>query len=174
MGRLIYLLPLIGFLAVAGYFVVGLGHDPSVLPSALLDKPAPAFALPPLLDGKPGLARTDLGGKPMVVNFFASWCVPCREEAGSLAAMAKSGVPLVGIDYKDRPQDGRMFLAELGDPYARIGADQDGRVAIDFGVYGVPETFVIDGTGRIRYRLPGVVTPEIAERTIKPLLQSLK
>lgn len=172
--RLLFLLPVAAFVALAVTFALGLGHDPTMLKSAMIDKPAPAFALEPVMTDRPGLARADLGGKPMLVNFFASWCVPCREEHAELDQLAHAGVPLVGIDYKDRAEDGRTFLKELGDPYARIGADRDGRVAIDFGVYGVPETFVVDGSGRIRYRYPGAVTPEVAERTLKPLLKSLQ
>ncbi len=173
MKRLLYLLPLALFLALLGYFAVGLQRDPHILPSAMIDKSAPEFALPPLLDGKPGIARADLDG-PLLVNFFASWCVPCRVEHPVLGRLAGAGVELLGIAWKDKPEDARAWLAELGDPYRRLAVDRDGRVGIDFGVYGVPETYVIDRTGKIRYREAGPITPEDLKDKILPLLAELK
>ena len=174
-------LPALGFLLLVGFFATTLirqeffGEDPSTLPSAMIDKPAPDFALAPLLDGKPGLARADLGGKPALVNFFASWCGPCRIEHGTLAGFAASGrVPVLGIAYKDKPEDSKRFLAELGDPYQRIGVDLDGRTAIDFGVYGVPETYLVDAQGAIRYRHVGPLTPEALQSEILPRLAALE
>ena len=173
MSRLLYLLPLLLFLALIGYFIAGLRRDPHILPSAMIDKPAPDFTLPALVADKPGIARTDLDG-PLLVNFFASWCVPCRAEHPMLGVLAKEGVPLLGIAWKDKPEDARAWLAELGDPYRRLAIDRDGRVGIDFGVYGVPETYVIDRTGKIRYRQAGPITPEDMKEKIAPLLAALK
>ena len=125
------------FAVLAGYFALGLRGDPSVLPSALIDKPAPEFSLPALGEG-PGLARADLAGGVTLVNFFASWCAPCRVEHPLLMRLKQEGrVALYGIDYKDKPEEARRLLAQLGDPYRHIGVDRDGRTAIDFGVYGV-------------------------------------
>jgi cytochrome c biogenesis protein CcmG/thiol:disulfide interchange protein DsbE len=172
-SRVLYLLPLLLFMALIGYFIAGLQRDPHILPSAMIDKPAPDFALPALVADKPGIARTDLDG-PLLVNFFASWCVPCRAEHPMLGVLAKQGVPLLGIAWKDKPEDARAWLAELGDPYRRLAIDRDGRVGIDFGVYGVPETYVIDRTGKIRYRQAGPITPEDMKEKIAPLLAALK
>jgi cytochrome c biogenesis protein CcmG, thiol:disulfide interchange protein DsbE len=179
--RLMAFLPVAVFLLLVGFCVVVLvreefyGHNPSELPSAMIDKPAPDFNLPALLDDKPGLARADLGGKPVLVNFFASWCVPCIQEHATLSGFAASGrVPVLGIAYKDKPENSKRFLAELGNPYQRIGVDVDGRTAIDFGVYGVPETYLIDAAGQIRYRLWGPLTPEALEQEILPRLAALQ
>ena len=170
--RWVFLAPLALFAVVAGYLAVGLTRDPGTLPSALLDKPAPAFALPPLLDGKPGLASSDLKGAPVLVNVWASWCVPCRAEHPVLTRLARE-VPVFGLNYKDKADDARRFLVELGDPYQRIGTDLSGRTAIDWGVYGVPETFVVDAEGRIRHRHVGPLTDKVVTETIRPLLKSL-
>lgn len=170
--RWVFLAPLAVFVVVAGYFAVGLTRDPGTLPSALLDKPAPVFELPALVDGKPGLATADLKGAPAIVNVWASWCVPCRAEHPVLTRLARE-VPVYGLNYKDNADDAKRFLAELGDPYRRIGTDASGRVAIDWGVYGVPETFVVDGDGRIRHRHVGALTDKVVADTIRPLLKSL-
>jgi cytochrome c biogenesis protein CcmG/thiol:disulfide interchange protein DsbE len=173
MRRLVYLLPLGLFALVAVYFAAGLGRDPSLLPSALIDKPVPQFDLPGL-GGKPGLARADVTGKVALVNFFASWCAPCRTEQPLLMRLAEEGkVALYGIDYKDKPEDAERLLYQLGNPYRRIGVDRDGRIAIDFGVYGVPETYVIDRAGRIRYRQVGPITEEDWQKKLWPLLKQL-
>jgi cytochrome c biogenesis protein CcmG/thiol:disulfide interchange protein DsbE len=171
--RLLYLLPALLFLALAAAFWRGIGRDPSMLPSALLGKPVPSFALPPLLAEKPGLATADLKGGPVLVNVFASWCVPCRAEHPLLMRLASEGVVLYGIDYKDKRDDARQWLGELGDPYARLGADEGGKVAIDWGVYGVPETFVVDGAGTIRYKQVGPLSAAIIEDSILPLMKRL-
>jgi cytochrome c biogenesis protein CcmG/thiol:disulfide interchange protein DsbE len=171
------LLPLGGFLVLVGFFGISLfqGHDPSALPSVMIDKPAPEFDLPALLPDKPSLARADLGGKPVIVNFFASWCQPCRIEHPIWAGLAAANdVPIYGIDFEDKPEDAQRFLAQLGDPYARIGTDRSGRTGIDFGVYGVPETYLIDAAGRIRFRYAGPVTPEVLQREILPRLEALR
>ena len=173
MRRLPYLLPVLLFIAVAGYFAVGLTRDPQTLPSAMIDKPVPAFALPPAIEGVPGLSDADLKGQVALVNIFASWCAPCRIEHPLLTGLAREGVTIFGINQKDKPQAVARFLAELGNPYARIGADTDGRVSIDWGVYGVPETYVIDRDGHIRYRHVGVLTAKDVEQTIRPLLREL-
>jgi cytochrome c biogenesis protein CcmG/thiol:disulfide interchange protein DsbE len=170
---LLFVLPVLVFLGLAAAFFIGLGRDPAVVPSALIDKPVPGFDLPPLLDTKPGLASGDLRGKVKLVNVFASWCVPCRAEHPQLMRMAKDGVELYGINYKDEPDAAKQWLASLGDPFLRIGADHSGRVAIDWGVYGVPETFLIDANGTIRYKHVGPITPEALNDSILPVLRSL-
>jgi cytochrome c biogenesis protein CcmG/thiol:disulfide interchange protein DsbE len=172
----LFLVPLALFLLVGVFLAIGLTRDPSTLPSALVGKPAPEFALPPLpgRDGEGGLSRADLGGEPMLVNVFASWCVPCRIEHPMLNRLAEQGVTIHAINYKDRPEDAKAWLAELGDPFRRVGSDRDGRVAIEWGVYGVPETFVIDKDGRIAYRHVGPLQARDLERTILPLIEKLK
>jgi cytochrome c biogenesis protein CcmG/thiol:disulfide interchange protein DsbE len=157
-------LPAILFFALALLFWRGLFGDPSVVPSALIGKPAPEFKLP-AIEGLnlPGLARSDLGqGKVTVVNVWASWCAPCRIEHPVLLELSKrTDIQLVGIDNKDDPENARRFLGTLGNPYAAIGSDADGRATIDWGTYGVPETFIIDGHGIIRYKLIGGLTAEL-------------
>jgi cytochrome c biogenesis protein CcmG/thiol:disulfide interchange protein DsbE len=155
------------------FFFAGLGHDPSLVPSALIDKPAPSFKLPALLDGKPGLSSADLKGKVTLVNVFASWCVPCKEEHPLLMGLAKDGVVLYGIDYKDKPEAARQLLAAMGNPYDRVGADSDGSTGIDWGVYGVPETYVVDSTGTIRYKQVGPLNREVIDNAILPLVRRL-
>lgn len=167
--KLIVALPLILFVALAAVFFMRLGAgDPSKLPSAMLGKEVPEFVLPPVegllgTDGKPaaGLASADLKGRVTVVNVWASWCVPCRTEHPQLGELAKdSRIRLVGINYKDEPENARRFLGALGNPYAAVGADPKGRAAIDWGVYGVPETFIIGKDGRIAYKHVGPIYPE--------------
>ena len=169
--RLAFLLPAALFAVLLVVFAVGLRHDPHLLPSALIDRPAPDFALPSLDEGAEGLSREDLGGRVTLVNFFASWCVPCREEHAQLMALSRRpGVTLEGVAYKDKPEDARRFLAGLGNPFRRIGVDRNGTTAIDFGVYGVPETYVVDSSGHIRYRQVGPLTAEDVTGKILPLL----
>jgi cytochrome c biogenesis protein CcmG, thiol:disulfide interchange protein DsbE len=175
MKRAFYLLPLLVFLVIVTYFSVSLrpGHDTHELPSAMVEKPAPAFDLAGLGDGQP-LALTALKGQPFVINFFASWCVPCRIEHPLLMRLAQQNhLPLYGIAYKDKPEDAARLLATYGDPYRQIGMDGDGRTGLDFGVYGVPETYVIDGTGRIRQRFVGPLTADKVEQQLLPLLKQL-
>ncbi|BBK33921.1 cytochrome c biogenesis protein CcmG/thiol:disulfide interchange protein DsbE [Stella humosa] len=161
MRRLLYIVPALVFALIAAYLLAGLGLDPKTLPSAMIDKPAPAFDLPALADVAPALKTADLGGEVALVNVFASWCVPCRAEHPILMRLAaEKGVPIYGINQKDKPDDARRFLAQLGNPYRRIGVDADGRASIEWGVYGVPETFVIDRAGRIRYRHVGAFGPQ--------------
>lgn len=172
---LLFMLPVALFALVGVFLAIGLTRDPSTLPSALVGKPAPNFALPPL-QGRDthGLARADLGGQPMLVNVFASWCVPCRIEHPVIARLAERGVVIHGINYKDRPEAATAWLQELGDPFQHVGADRDGRVGIDWGVYGVPETFVLDRDGNIAYRHVGPLQPRDVEETILPLLERLR
>jgi cytochrome c biogenesis protein CcmG/thiol:disulfide interchange protein DsbE len=175
MRRLIYLLPALLFLVLAGYFAWALrpGYDPQELPSAMIGKEAPAFDLA-ALQGDTKLSRNGLQGQPVVVNFFASWCVPCRIEHPLLMRLSREDhVPLYGIAYKDKPEDSAKLLAQMGDPYRRIGLDRDGRTGLDFGVYGVPETYVIDKTGTIRKRFVGPLTAEQIDQELLPLLKRL-
>lgn len=173
--RFVYLFPLGAFAVIAASFAVTLGRDPSKLPSALIGKPAPEFALPPVKGRTLGLSTADLKGGVSLVNVFASWCVACREEHPLLMALKRSdGVPIHGLNYKDRPQDAAKWLDTMGDPYARTGADIDGRVGIDWGVYGVPETFVVDRDGIIAHKHIGAVTEEALRETILPLVKRLQ
>ncbi len=172
--RLLFLIPVVAFAALVAVFAIGLGHDPTVLKSAMIDKPAPDFTLGPVLADRPGLTRKDLGGKPVLVNFFASWCAPCRVEHATLNGLAASGIPLYGIAYKDQLGNAQRFLGDLGDPYQKIGLDLDGRTAIDFGVYGVPETYILDKDGRIRYRYAGALTDDVLKDEIMPRLAALE
>jgi cytochrome c biogenesis protein CcmG/thiol:disulfide interchange protein DsbE len=179
MKRVLYLVPLVLFLALAGYFTASLlsGRDPHELPSALIDKPAPSFDLPPLQGGPDpaNLASSGLQGKVLVVNFFASWCVPCRIEHPMLMRLATDDkIAIYGIAYKDRPEAAQKLLAETGNPYVRIGLDLSGRTGMDFGVYGVPETYVIDKTGHIRKRFVGPLSPELVQRELLPLVRALE
>jgi cytochrome c biogenesis protein CcmG, thiol:disulfide interchange protein DsbE len=172
--KLVFLVPVALFAALLVAFAIGLRHDPHLLPSALIDRPAPDFALPGLYGSAGGLTRKDLDGRVTLVNFFASWCIPCREEHPQLMVLARQpGVTLDGIAYKDKPEDSRRFFDRLGNPFGRIGVDRDGTTAIDFGVYGVPETYVIDGSGQIRYRHVGPLTPEDVKEKILPLIEQL-
>jgi cytochrome c biogenesis protein CcmG/thiol:disulfide interchange protein DsbE len=172
--KLVFLLPAGLFAVLLAAFALGLGHDPHLLPSALIDRPAPDFALPGLYDGSGGLTRKQLEGRVTLVNFFASWCAPCREEHAELMALAhQSGITLNGIAFKDKPQDARRFLDRFGDPYARIGVDREGATGIDFGVYGVPETYVVDGGGRIRYRHVGPLTAEAVKNQLFPVIERI-
>lgn len=169
------LLPVGIFLALLVMLGWGLGRDPSVLPSVLIGKPVPEFTLPPVQGRTLGLSSADLKGEVSLVNVFASWCVACRQEHPVFMGLRRiNAVPIHGINYKDRPQDAEKWLNTMGDPYTRTGADLDGRVAIDWGVYGVPETFVIDAEGRIAFRQVGAVTPEIYREKIGPLIEKLR
>ncbi|WP_416899387.1 MAG: DsbE family thiol:disulfide interchange protein [Minwuia sp.] len=167
----------VGVFAVIGFFLYqGLSLNPQSIPSVLIDKPAPEFELPPLPGkGSEGFARSDLTGEPKLVNVFASWCVACRVEHPLLMEMQKQGVvPIYGLNYKDAPAEAVGWLNRFGDPYDRIGMDRNGRVGIDFGVYGVPETFVIDGNGTIVHKVIGPITPQILKDELMPLLAELR
>ena len=171
--RLIYLLPAALFVLLAAGFYVGLGIDTNVLPSPLIDQPAPQFTLPPLADGQKGFGTADLQGHVSLVNTFASWCAPCRVEHPVLNALARTKrVAIYGINYKDKKDAALAWIGELGNPYTRIGAD-DGRVGIDWGVYGVPETFIVDPSGHIRYKHVGPLTEADIAQTVLPLVARL-
>ncbi len=176
--KLIYFLPIVIFLIVGGYFLWGLKADrnPSDIPSVMIDKEVPVFDLA-RLDGSGviGFDNADLKtGTVTLVNAFASWCLPCLAEHPILTELAKrNGIRLYGINYKDRPDDAARWLREHGNPYARIGADTSGRVSIDWGVYGVPETYIVDGEGRIRYRHIGPLDQAATDEIILPLIEKL-
>jgi cytochrome c biogenesis protein CcmG/thiol:disulfide interchange protein DsbE len=177
--RLIVSIPLVAFLALAALFMLRLGAgDPSRIPSALIGHPAPATNLPPLpgleRDGKPvpGLDSADLKGEVTVLNVWASWCVPCRDEAPLLLALAADRrFRVVGINYKDQPDNARRFLGRYGNPFVANGTDGTGRAAIEWGVYGVPETFVVGRDGRIAYKLIGPITADNLDQALKPAIE---
>jgi cytochrome c biogenesis protein CcmG/thiol:disulfide interchange protein DsbE len=169
-----FLVPLAIFVVLAGFLAAGLSRDPHLVPSPLVDRPAPAFTLP-RLDQSATFSPAEMQGRVWVLNVWASWCGACRQEHPLLTDLARSGVaPLVGLDYKDTGPDARRWLAEHGDPYLLTAVDADGRVGIDYGVYGVPETYVIDRAGTIRYKHIGPVTPVILQAKILPLIQELQ
>lgn len=179
--RLLYLAPLAVFaiIAAAAAFYLQSGQDPRVLPSALIDKPAPVFSAPGLEhDGRTvrqGVESASFGGRVTVLNFFASWCTPCLVEHPQITALSKApGVTLVGINYKDKPADAANWLARHGNPYARIGVDPAGEIAPEFGLYGVPETFLIDRAGRIRLKQVGPITAQVLKEKILPAIEALK
>ena len=173
--RLSFVLPVVAFVGIAIAFGVGLTLRPQDIPSALIGKPVPQFDLPPVEGRSLGLSSEDLRGEVSLVNVFASWCPECRVEHPILMALAKSGVvPVHGLNYKDRPDDARRWLDELGDPYTRTGADLDGRVAIEWGVYGVPETFVVNRDGEIEYKRIGALNPEVLRDEVLPLIERLR
>lgn len=173
--RLLLALPAVGFAGLAAVFAWSVSRDPSQLPSALIGKTVPAFDLPPVEGRTLGLASKDLYGEVSLVNVFASWCVACRAEHPLFMRLAeRRTVPIHGLNYKDRPQDAAQWLNTLGDPYIRTGADRDGRVAIDWGVYGVPETFVVGADGRIAHKHIGPVTEQALRETILPLVERLR
>jgi len=169
-----YILPLGVFVALVLLLGVGLSLNPREVPSPLIGKPAPAFQLPQLHQPEKSLSSRELQGKVWVLNVWASWCVACREEHPVLADLARSGIaPIFGLNYKDRRDDAVAWLKRFGDPYQLSLFDPDGRVGIDYGVYGVPETYVIDRQGVIRYKRIGPVTPEIVKQKIVPLITEL-
>lgn len=170
---LAYVTILLAFLALVVILAIGLTLDPRKVPSPLIGKPVPVFSLPPVLGRTLGLSDGNLKGQVSVVNVFASWCIPCRQEHPLIQRLARE-VPVHGLNYKDQPDDAARWLDELGDPYTRTGADLNGRVAIDWGVYGVPETFVIDRDGRIAYKHIGPVTPQVMDEKIMPLIEQLR
>lgn len=180
--RWIVALPLIVFAGVAALFLFRLGAgDPSRLPSALIGQPAPATPLPPVAGLErdsvpvPGLDPTALNGTVTLVNVWASWCVPCHDEAPLLMQLAEDPqLRVVGINYKDQPENARRFLGRYGNPFAAVGADASGRASIEWGVYGVPETFLIDRQGRIAFKLVGPITNESLARTLKPEIAKLR
>lgn len=173
--KLFVLLPLAVFLALAGVFLMQLysGRDISAIPSALIGSPAPATDLPPLESlGLPGLDSNDFIGKVTLVNVFASWCGPCREEHPVLMALAQDKrFGISALNYKDRPEDARRFLVDLGNPFGALGVDEKGRTAIDWGVYGVPETFLVGKDGTILYKHVGPLTPGAVKDKLLPEIE---
>jgi cytochrome c biogenesis protein CcmG/thiol:disulfide interchange protein DsbE len=168
-------LPLAVFAVIVAFLFVGLYRDPREVPSPLIGKPAPAFSLTELHKPDQRLTTADMRGQVWLLNVWASWCVSCREEHPLLVALAKANVvPVIGLAYKDNPADGIKWLAANGDPYRTSIVDRDGRVGIDFGVYGVPETFVIDKAGIIRYKQIGPLTSDALDGTILPLVRKLQ
>ncbi|MBN9563487.1 MAG: DsbE family thiol:disulfide interchange protein [Alphaproteobacteria bacterium] len=173
--RLLLLVPFVGVLAFGIAFYFMLGRNPHLVPSVLIGRPVPQFNLPPVQGRHVGLSSADLRGDVSLVNVFASWCVACRAEHPLLVQLQQSGIVTVdGLDYKDPPDDAAKWLDTMGDPYTRTGADISGRVAIDWGVYGVPETYVVDPQGRIAFKQIGPITPEILDQTILPLVNRLR
>lgn len=166
--------PVAVFIVLAIALAFGLSNDPAALPSVLVGKPAPTFALGPVRENDTGFSTADITGKVTVINIFGSWCSACRLEHPTLMDLAARGVKIHGIDWKDDPADGAAWLARFGDPYARVGDDQTGRLALDLGVSGAPETFIIDKTGRIRYKLVGPITPERWRDEMAPLIAQLE
>ena len=175
MKRFWFLIPLAAFLALAVMLAVGLKLDPREVPSPLIDKPAPKFALQRLDDAQKTIRLDDMRGKVWVLNVWASWCVACREEHPLLVEFAKKRVvPLYGLNYKDKRDDAKAWLARFGNPYDASLFDDEGRVGIDFGVYGVPETFVIDKQGTVQLKHVGPLTPDVVRERIEPLVKKLQ
>ncbi len=169
-----FLLPLAIFVGLVALLGIGLTLDPREVPSPLVGKAAPAFALPQLHQPQQRISNTDMMGKVWLLNVWASWCVSCREEHPVLMDLAKSGMaPLVGLNYKDERREGIEWLDKHGNPYLISAYDRDGRIGIDYGVYGVPETYVIDKKGIIRYKRIGILTPELLRDRILPLVKEL-
>ena len=179
MFKRIPFLPLTIVFAVSVLFAIYLwqigpgGKDISTLPSAMIDKPVPEFDLAPIEGRKLGLKSGDLKSGLSLVNVWASWCPPCRVEHPFLMELAEKGVTIYGINYRDKPADALRFLRNLGDPYKRIGADTTGRVSIEWGIYGYPETFLVDQTGRIRYRHVGPISSEVIENVFDSLMEKI-
>jgi cytochrome c biogenesis protein CcmG, thiol:disulfide interchange protein DsbE len=170
-----FLIPLGIFIVLIGFLAVGLRLDPREVPSPLINKPAPPFTLPELMDPQRTVSEKDMLGKVWLLNVWASWCVSCREEHPVLVAFSKRNiVPVYGLNYKDDRKDALAWLARLGNPYTMSIMDRDGRIGINYGVYGVPETYVIDKQGVIRYKQIGPVTPEILDAKIVPLVKKLQ
>lgn len=173
--RALFLIPIALFFTLAVWFAKSLGRDPRYLPSMLIDRPAPDFRLGPIERGEEGFATTDLDGTVSLVNVFGSWCVSCEIEHPVLMEIARENVaPVFGLDWKDEPGAGADWLAERGDPYEKIGDDRDGRVAIDFGVTGAPETFIVDADGRVRHKHIGPISREDWRDVLKPMIEDLK
>lgn len=169
-----YLIPLGIFLVLVVFLAIGLGRDPHEVPSPLINKAAPTFRLPQLKEPAKTFSAEDMRGKVWVLNVWASWCISCRDEHPLLLEYARSGaVPIYGLNYKDKPEDAISWLAELGDPYVLSAADLDGRVAIDYGVYGAPETYLIDQNGTIRHKHIGPVTRNVWSEKFLPLVQEM-
>ena len=169
-----YLIPLVLFLVLVVFLAIGLTRDPHEVPSPLINKPAPDFKLIQLRDPSKTFSTAELRGKVYLLNVWASWCVSCRDEHPLLMEYAKTGaIPIYGLNWKDRREDALAWLAEFGDPYVLSVADMDGRVAIDYGVYGAPETYLVDQNGVIRFKQIGAVTEDVWKTKILPMAQEL-
>jgi len=174
MRSLKFVVPLVVFLGLAAFLAVGLTRDPREIPSPFIGKAAPAFKLEQLADASAAFTPEEMKGKVWLLNVWASWCVACRVEHPLLVEMSKQKtVPIVGLNYKDQRAEGLQWLRRHGDPYSLSAYDVEGKVGIDYGVYGVPETFVIDKQGVIRYKQIGPITPEALEKKIMPLVRKL-
>ena len=170
-----FLLPLAILILLVGFLAVGLKLDPREVPSPLVGRQAPAFELPVFQQPGKNFTPGDMRGKVWLLNVWASWCVSCRDEHPVLVALSKRGVmPILGLNYKDKGDEASAWLKQFGDPYDLSVVDADGRIGIDYGVYGVPETYLIDADGVIRYKQIGPVTPAILEQKILPLAMALK
>ena len=170
-----FLLPLAVFVVLVGFLAVGLNLDPREVPSPLIGKPAPLFEVPQLEAPEKTFSPKEMLGKVWLLNVWASWCVSCRDEHPILVAYSKKGniPPVIGLDYKDQRADGGRWLAQFGNPYQLSAFDADGRIGIDYGVYSVPETYLIDKAGVIRYKQIGPITPDVMEKKILPLAREL-
>jgi cytochrome c biogenesis protein CcmG/thiol:disulfide interchange protein DsbE len=171
--RALLFIPLVVFAVLAVFFWRGLSLDPNKMPSALLDKPVPPFSLPRLQNPEELRTQSLLQGKVSLLNVWATWCVTCRDEHAFLNKLKQQGVYIIGIDYKDNQQDAQRWIAELGNPYADIISDEDGRLGLDLGVFGAPETYVVDRQGIIRYKYIGDLNQKVWDDTIKPIFDSL-
>ena len=174
MKRLLFMVPIALFAVVVLTFAIGLNRDPSKLPSVLIGKPLPAFSLPAVRPHDGGLSSKQFRGEPRLLNVFASWCVSCRIEHPVLLQLKREGIPIDGLDWEDDAAAGARYLAANGDPYARVGNDRSGRTGIDLGITGVPETFIVDATGKVRYKHIGPIAPEDWSNTLKPLMDRLR
>ena len=169
-----FLIPLLLFVILVVFLAIGLGNDPHEVPSPLINKPAPSFQLAQLGDPSRRFSAAEMRGQVWLLNVWASWCIACRDEHPFLLEYARSkAVPIYGLNYKDKREDALAWLGELGDPYVLSVSDLDGRVGIDYGVYGAPETYLIDRQGVIRFKHVGPVTPDIWQQKILPLAQQL-
>lgn len=175
MARVLYLMPLAVMIVICAFLAVGLRGDPSVLPSAMIDRPLPEFDLPPIREEPEGFASEDTQGHVSLINVFGSWCAACRVEHPTLMRLAADrAVPLYGVNWRDTPPDGVNWLKAYGDPYLKVGMDADSQLAIDLGVTGAPETYVIDRLGHIRFKQIGPITDDVWRDTIHPLVTSLE
>lgn len=170
-----FLIPLVLFLVLAVFLAIGLNRDPHEVPSPLINKPAPAFEIPQLSESNQSFSPASMKGQVWILNVWASWCVACREEHPVLVELAKSKMaPIIGLDYKDKREDALAMLAKQGNPYLLSAFDSNGRVGIDYGVYGVPETYVIDKVGIIRFKHIGPITMDLLNKKIYPLISELQ
>jgi cytochrome c biogenesis protein CcmG/thiol:disulfide interchange protein DsbE len=174
MKRAIALVPIGLFAGLLMAFYVALHHDPSAIPSVLIDKPLPAFQLPGVEAGVEGLSSADFRGQPALLNVFGSWCSSCVAEHPMLMELQRRGVVIYGIDWRDEAINGAKWLDQNGNPYARVGNDRSGRTGIDLGVTGAPETFIVDAKGRVRYKVIGPIDPDTWNNTVEPLMRKLR